>query len=123
MIIKEFHEPILQARVLFIANCSVEEVNKVLRKRKQVQFDSSVTMDGGTFHWIVDDKKGAYTEFAIWLEKKTDISSIAHEALHLTCRIFEARHIPFDNKHDEFIAYYLEYWINEMIEAYVGKKK
>lgn len=52
--------------------------------------------------------------YTMSLEDNKDFYTLMHECLHLVCRIFTDRGIPFVSENQEAMAYYQCYWFKRI---------
>lgn len=56
-------------------------------------------------------------ECALFFEKGVDISTIAHETIHLVLYILDTSDVPLNIYNQEAIAYYYEFWLLKILKA------
>lgn len=53
----------------------------------------------------------------LWVESAADVATLAHEALHITAGILEARGLKFDESSEEAYTYTMESIIRAVVSA------
>ena len=121
MIIKKFEEPVFNGRVLFLTDCTAEQANKYLEKKNIFANDDDPKdkfdefSDGGIRSYVEDlGNKEAGVSWVVHIEDKNDIRAYIHECIHIVNGIFEDRQIQFVSGNDELIAYYMDYWFEQL---------
>ena len=120
-----FDDKLFKARVNVICNCTPDECNKYLKKKKNkyllpVDFHkntSGIVLRGnhGMFRIIYLPKFNLTQEYR---------ATLVHELFHLVVRISEDKGVPIISNiqtgqvGDETSAYMLEYYYNEIIELF-----
>jgi hypothetical protein len=59
--------------------------------------------------------------YVIWMERR-ELSTVAHECLHVTADVFKKRGVLFNISNDEQIAYYMGYLIDAIMSPKKRKK-
>ena len=62
---------------------------------------------------VFKDHKNGYTRYVMVFNKTPTPSVIAHEALHVVCKVFYDRNMELDNLNDEAQCFLLEWVVNK----------
>src|SRR5260221_10750108 len=121
---KNLYEPIYKARVHFVYNSTVEELNDWLKKQKREELDLEKSSMGIFHAFDVPDitNEGRATAYLVFIHKDADIGTLVHESLHLVIKIFDDVGIEISSKNDEQLAYYQGYWFNLFWKLEMKKK-
>lgn len=109
MRVKKFYEPVLFASVLFIGECSPQELDEYLKSKKMPLMEAGKMMGATATYYKGLPNGGEQTIYLLWMES-ANVSTLIHECLHLVKRILTDRGIPYNETNDELMAYYQDYW-------------
>lgn len=114
MIKKFLYEPIFFADVIFIAGCSLDQLNKYLDK-KGYPSDGAQKFNAYTCTFEKKLKGGnLQVKYLIWISDKKDFYALVHETNHLTQKILTDRGVPYTSENTEVIAYYQDFWVKRL---------
>ena len=68
---------------------------------------------GACIHLNEENTTNGNDCYVIWL-KKWESACFTHELVHLAMMIFDAKHVPIHIENTEGLAYYVEFWFNEI---------
>lgn len=118
MKIRTVYEPLYQAEVDLVTNCTVKELAE--RYSRHNEFLNSPAV-GKTCRLSKDDDP-TYEKFLVWIKDRKSHETMCHEAVHLANLIFKTRGVvvEFEDKKegvaDEHQAYYVGFWFKQMME-------
>lgn len=69
----------------------------------------------------LDENEAGNDGSMLWMKVK-DIPCLVHELSHFIFQEFTEKAVPLTLENDEAFAYYLEFWTNEVMEAWVDWK-
>lgn len=114
MKVKKYWDELLHADILFIYACEHVDLDKYMRQKYKLPATGFEALNGGVTAFEKEMPKGGkWVRYLVWVRRKDDFYCLLHETLHLAKEVFGDRGIPFDNKNDEMIAYYQEYWFKK----------
>lgn len=114
MKVKNIYEPSLMVDVTFLWDGSFLELSEWFKKKHAETKDDFHILSGAVTDYT--DENGA-KHYIVWVEEKRDFYTLLHESVHLVKRIMVHRDIPFNDKNDELIAYYLTFWFRKLWRA------
>jgi len=121
---KRFSDDIYLVDVYLLWNYKKDEPHEWCGRLTDYKYGLEPSNDSGiSFHF--EDKNGLDVHGVGIQEWKGDIWSVntlAHELIHMTFGILEARGVKIDKENDEAIGYYHSYWFRTMLEI-LNKKK
>ena len=111
---KKITDPIYNAEVHIIYNCTHDEMNKKLNKLyKNIEEDKEQCVNKAECFRLIHYNN--YKNYILWFLdfkiKADTLYVIAHEVSHLVDNVFEDRGVKNDT---EARAYYLEYWVRQL---------
>lgn len=111
--IYEIKDTVYLQVINLITDCDWKTANKLTRKKYKCDFDIFENAGEGLYNYI--DMENGSMVHNIWLPRKADFDTIAHEAFHCTIRVM--RHVggSLDDSSEELVAHYLGFLIREIL--------
>ena len=126
MIVKIIYEPVYRFDLIFIAGCTIEQANKVLLKKYQMEpLPKYTNCSGITFSASETDypKSVKGISYGIWIGDEKDFYCLLHEVCHLVVRVLEEKGMSISENLTEPFAYYMEFWFRTLWRVMSSKKK
>lgn len=106
--VHKFNDYIFEAEVWFFHQGMAKDVSSYITRTFKLtdDIDLNDTCDGWVHSLRHSSGRIAYV---VWVKKKEDVSLLAHECFHLTCRIFRDRGVQLnfnEGGREEHFAYY-----------------
>lgn len=106
----------------------VSEIKKLIKKKyKPSIVDADILFDGVNCHGFVsmlpcEDDDTRVRAYVMFVDDEADIGTVAHEATHLTNRIFMYLGLDLDSENDEAQAYLTGHFVQQFMTKIRGMK-
>ncbi len=105
------HDKITGANVWFYCGCGVFDIRDSIRHRYGVDLDlTDDSPDGSCFSFQYDER----VIYVVHVKQKRDVTTLAHEVIHLIFEMFKQSQIPLAFDNQELFAMYHSYFMSEM---------
>ena len=124
MVYKKIHDELYGAECLYFSGCSIEDAQKKSNRVFNIQEELSVEKNDQAAFFKCTTKEFREV-YVIWVRRSRDIPTVAHEVTHLVYEVFKSRGIPYSFQNQESFAYYVSFWMEQIvgIKRKVFKKK
>ena len=112
---KKIIDPIYQALIILCYGPKEEYANFMDKRYGLDNEKKELKCLDGMSSEIELDKSGDH-HFVLWVKSPKNITVIAHEAIHICCRVFDCYGVSFKSDNDEGIAYYVEFLMREFLK-------
>ena len=115
MVYKKIHDDLYNVDLLYFSGCDVDVAQKKANRVFNIQEELVVEKDEDAAFFTCTTRDNRHV-YIIWSKKSRNIPTVTHEIIHLIHEVFNNRGIPTTYKNQEAMAYYMDFWIKQILK-------